>query len=79
MSRFKGRPDCMRTAVFVYFKISLLLDINHLTLKGPITTAVDNILNYFNFSKKTSFDILCESSAWQMIHIKCQDLFSLKN
>ena len=34
---------------------------------------------FFFFSKKTSLDISCESSAWQMIHMKCQDLFSLKN
>ena len=33
----------------------------------------------FRFSDKTSLDISCESSAWQMIHMKCQDLFSLKN
>ena len=30
------------------------------------------------FSEKTSLDISCESSAKQMIHMKCQDLFSLK-
>ena len=34
---------------------------------------------FFNFSKKTSLDISCELSAWQMIHMKYQDLFSLKN
>ena len=29
----------------------------------------DNIYFYFfNFSKKTSLDISCESSAWQTIH-----------
>ena len=33
---------------------------------------------FFNFSEKTSLDISCESSAWQTIHMKCQDLFSLK-
>ena len=26
-----------------------------------------------------SLDSSCESSVWQMIHMKCQDLFSLKN
>ena len=31
------------------------------------------------FSEKISLDISCESSARQMIHIKCQVLFSLKN
>ena len=55
--------------------------VDHLTLKAPITTAADDIffLIFFNFSEKTSLDIRCESSAWQMIHMKCQDLFSLKN
>ena len=65
-----------------------------LPLKAPITTAADDILKYLflNFSKKTSLDISCESSAkktsldiscessaWQTIHMKYQDLFSLKN
>ena len=50
-----------------------------LTLKAPITTAADDILKYFfKFSKKTSLDISCESFVWQTIHIKCQELFSLK-
>ena len=40
----------------------------------------DNIYFYFfNFSKKTSLDISCESSAKQTIRMKYQDLFSLKN
>ena len=30
------------------------------------------------FSEKNGIDISCELSAWQMIHMKCQDLFSLK-
>ena len=52
-----------------------------LTLKAPITTAADDnfFIYFFYFSEKTSLDISCESSAWQMIHMKCQDLFSLKN
>ena len=46
-----------------------------LTLKVPITTAVDDNFFYFIFcifffSEKTSLDSSCESSAWQ-------DLFSL--
>ena len=48
-----------------------------LTIKAQITTAADDILKhiyFFNFSKKTSLDISCESS----IHMKYQDLFSLK-
>ena len=50
-----------------------------LTLKAPITTAADDIFFFFFQKKKTSLDISCESSAWQMIHMKCQDLFPLKN
>ena len=46
-----------------------------LTLKVPITTAADD--NFF--SVKTSLETPCESSAWQTIHMKSQDLFSLKN
>ena len=50
-----------------------------LTRKAPITTAADNnfLIYIFYFSEKTSFDILCESSARQTIHMECQD-FSLK-
>ena len=51
-----------------------------LTLKVQITTVADIFIYFFfYFSEKTSIDISCESSAWQMIHMKCQDLFSLKN
>ena len=32
---------------------------------------------FFFFSEKTSPDISCELAAKQMIHMKCQDLFSL--
>ena len=50
-----------------------------LTLKALITTAADDSCFFFYFSEETSLDISCESSAWQMIHMKCRDLFSLKN
>ena len=64
----------------------------YLTLKAPITTADDNTFIYllyfqrkqvltFHMNRlldKTSLAISCESSAWQTIHMKCQDLFSLK-
>ena len=52
------------------------------TLKTPITIAADDIFVmhiFFFFSNKMSLDISCESSAWQTIHMKCQDSFSLKN
>ena len=48
-----------------------------LTLKAPITTKADD--NFDFFQKKTSLDISCESSAKQTIHMKYQDLFSLRN
>ena len=35
-------------------------------------------LFFFFRENKISLDILCELSAWQTIHMKCRDLFSLK-
>ena len=58
---------------FVPFGVLLVC----LTLKAPITTAADDI--FFYFSEETSLGMSCESSAWQTIHMRCQDLFSLKN
>ena len=34
---------------------------------------------FFYFSAKTSLGISRDLSAWHMIHMKCQDLFSLNN
>ena len=40
-------------------------DLQLIMLTVPITTAADDILNFFfYFSKKISHDISCESSAW---------------
>ena len=52
-----------------------------LTLKVPIMTAADDGLEYFLhvFSDKIVLGILCESSAWQRIHMKHQALFYLKD
>ena len=60
-----------------------------LTFTVPITIAADDIFFFFFFFiylfiiffflEETSLDISCDSSAKQMIHMKCQDLFSLKN
>ena len=49
-----------------------------------ITTVASDILIFylyifFFFRKKIRLDILCELSARQMIHMKCQVLFSIKN
>ena len=35
-------------------------------------------LFFFIFQRKQVLTFHCESSAWQTIHMKCQDLFSLK-
>ena len=50
-----------------------------LTLKAPWKICSRRHSIFFYFSEKTSLDISCESSAKQTIHIKCKDLFSLKN
>ena len=52
-----------------------------LTLKAPskICSRRQSKIFIFYFSEKTSLDISCESSAWQTIHMKCQDLFSFEN
>ena len=53
-----------------------------LTLKAPSKTCnrqTSKFLYIFYILEKISIDISCESSAWQMIHMKCQDSFSLKN
>ena len=46
--------------------------------EASITIAADDSLKYFHFSEKIRLDISCELSAEQMIHMKCQVLFSLK-
>ena len=51
--------------------------------KAPITTAADDnfylfIYLFIYFSEKKSLDFSCESSTKQTIHMKSQDLFSLK-
>ena len=57
-------------------------NISLLTFKAPITTAADNMFIFFLFIFffiEKNIHILCESSAKQTIHIKCQYLFSIKN
>ena len=67
---------------YYYSKILLL------TLKALITTAADDnfLLFFFLFFRENKswhvMWIVCladDSSAWQTIHMKFQDLFSLKN
>ena len=57
-----------------------MLRATHSPLKHQAKFVAENILKIFSyFSEKTSLDISCELSAKQTIHMKCQDLFSLKN
>ena len=49
-----------------------------LSLKAPSKICSRWHSKKISFSWKISLEISCESSAWQMIHIKCQDLFSKK-
>ena len=57
-----------------------MLQVN-LTIKAPVTTAADDIYEYFFivFQKKIRLDISCESSAWQRFHMKHQALFPDKD
>ena len=57
----------------------MFLPILILKATNKICSKRHSIFYFIYFSEKTSLDISCESSAWQMIHMKCQDLFSLKN
>ena len=51
-----------------------------LTLKGPITTKGNNNFDFSSlFSEENKSDISFDLSAKQTIHMKYQDLFSLKN
>ena len=54
---------------------------NLLTLKAPskVCSRRHSKIFIFYFSEKTSLDISCELSAWQTIHMKCQNLFSSEN
>ena len=54
---------------------------NFLTINTLITTAAGNIWLFqcVLFFRNIKLDISCESSATQMIHMKCQVLFSQKN
>ena len=52
--------------------------LNPLTFKMLSKTVTDDI-SIFHFSHKIRQDVSCESSASQMILLKCQVLYSLKN
>ena len=51
-----------------------------LNLKAPFKLVTDGIsVSFYYFSEKTRLDFSCESSAMQMIHMKCQALRSQEN
>ena len=80
-TNFHGPKPVQATEVLLYFHF---LTLEVLTLKGPITTATDNIHKYFFivffffFLEKIRLDVSCESSARQRIHMKNQALFISK-
>ena len=49
-----------------------------LTLEAPSKVCSRRHSKFFHFSYKISLEISYELSAWQTIHMKCQDLFSEK-
>ena len=69
-NKMDSTPGCP----IVFFGMSIFV-----TFKCLAKFVADDILSFCYFSKKISLDISGESSAWQMIHMKCQDLFSMKN
>ena len=60
---------------FYYFQENKSLQ---LTLKAPITTAADDILIFFLFFRENKSWLFMWIVCWQTIHMKSQDLFSLK-
>ena len=79
--------DSMSDGVFIFTPLKLGEDTENsesrpdvgmlvLTLKAPITTAADDILKYFSFIFQRKQVLIFHG---QTIHMKYQDLFSLKN
>ena len=85
LSANSGDPDQMPCSAasdlgLHCFPITLLWISRLQWVKELITTTADNNLKHvFLISKKISLDISCELSVKQIIHLKCQDLFSVKN
>ena len=71
------KNDFVKDVVIRHHNSLTLLMQNKLTLKAPSKICSRRHSNFY-FLEKTSLDISCESSAKQTIHMKCQDLFSLK-
>ena len=77
----ENQPHIIRPAIILrigYSVYSVYIYIFQFTLKAPITTAADDIHEYFFhcFSEKLRLDVSSESSARQKIHMKNQALFS---
>ena len=69
------------TPSYLELCLCTFISVSCLSLKAPskICSRRQSKIFLFYFSEKTSLDISCESSAWQMIHMNCQDLFSSEN
>ena len=78
------RPDVLSGLILVQtvckgYQQLTKVTISRERVKGTKSSANHNCSRqHFLFSEKIRFDISCESSARQMIHMKCQALFSLK-
>ena len=78
---FLSTDHCVHAGLIPLFYIPVQL---HDTIINPFSANHSCSRQHFEtfifyFTDKTSLDISCESSSKQMIHMKCQDLFSLKN
>ena len=66
-------------ALVIQYSMTMNRKLLLLALKVPTQLQQTTFWNLFiPFSEKIWLDISCESSAWQMIHMKFQALFSLK-
>ena len=70
-SQLPGRGPLMR--MLIKNRMMMMMMMVYLTIKVPVTTTADDILKYFSILFLRVFFFQ------QMIHIKCQALFSLKN
>ena len=71
----KENADCEK---LLYIQLQKHITKNNI-LKRQAKFVADDIQIFFDyFSEKTSLDISCESSAKQMIHMKCRLVFSEK-
>ena len=82
ISRWQKSPLAGKELTFYFDSLQVKCLVEFLSLKKvPITTAAD-IFKYFLCIFLFAFNVCFlfrENKTWQMIHMKCQALFSLKN